>query len=56
MTPRPPDYSQERIQRERKQHAKAEEKAERIAERTVRRRAARDERKQPFEFDDSKPS
>jgi hypothetical protein len=41
MAPRPPNYSQERLQRERRQRAKAVEKAERNAEKAARRRAAR---------------
>lgn len=43
MAPRPPNYSQERTQRERAQRAKAEEKAQRLAEKTARRKAARNE-------------
>ena len=39
MAPRPPNYSQERLQRERAQAAKAKEKAERRAEETARRKA-----------------
>jgi hypothetical protein len=39
MAPRPPNYSQERLQRERAQAAKAREKAERRAEETARRKA-----------------
>ena len=56
MAPRAPNYSQERIQRERKQRAKAEEKAERNAEKTARRRAARGEATPPSDEGDSKPS
>ena len=41
--PRPPNYSQERMQRDRKQRAKAEEKAERIAQKTALRKAAKGE-------------
>ena len=55
MAPRPPNYSQERIQRERKQRAKAEEKAARIAEKTARRRAARVEETVPYDDSDPKP-
>ena len=43
MASRPPNYSQERTQRERAQRAKAEEKAQRLAEKTARRKAARGE-------------
>ena len=39
MAPRPPNYSQDRLQRERAQAAKAREKAERRAEETARRKA-----------------
>jgi hypothetical protein len=39
MAPRPPNYSQDRLQRERAQAAKAKEKAERRAEETARRKA-----------------
>jgi len=39
MAPRVPNYSQERLQRERAQAAKAREKAERRAEETARRKA-----------------
>jgi hypothetical protein len=56
MAPRPPNYSQERLQRERKLRAKAEDKAERQAEKTARRRAARGEGMPPSIDDDSKPS
>ena len=55
MAPRPPNYSQERIQRERKKRAKAEEKAERNAEKAARRRAARGEETAPSDLGDSKP-
>jgi len=55
MQPRPPNYSQERIQRERKQRAKAEEKAERNAEKAARRRAARGEGMSSSDLGDSKP-
>jgi hypothetical protein len=41
MAPRPPNYSQERTQRERAKRAKADEKAERLAEKTARRKAAK---------------
>jgi hypothetical protein len=41
--PRPPNYSQERAERDRKQRAKAEEKAERLAQKTALRRAAKGE-------------
>jgi len=54
--PRPPNYSQERTQRERKQRAKAEEKAERNAEKTARRRAARSQGLLPPTDSDPKPS
>lgn len=43
MAPRPPNYSQERTQRERAQRAKADEKAQRLAEKTARRKAAKAE-------------
>ncbi len=39
MAPRPPNYSQDRLQRERAQAAKTKEKAERKAEETARRKA-----------------
>ena len=39
MAPRPPNYSQDRLQRERAQAAKVSEKAERRAEETARRKA-----------------
>jgi hypothetical protein len=39
MAPRPPNYSQDRLQRERAQAAKAREKTERRAEETARRKA-----------------
>jgi hypothetical protein len=39
MAPRPPNYSQDRLQRERAQAAKVKEKAERRAEETARRKA-----------------
>jgi hypothetical protein len=39
MAPRPPNYSQDRLQRERAQAAKVREKAERRAEETARRKA-----------------
>jgi hypothetical protein len=39
MASRPPNYSQDRLQRERTQAAKAKEKAERRAEETARRKA-----------------
>jgi hypothetical protein len=39
MAPRPPNYSQDRLQRERAQATKAREKAERRAEETARRKA-----------------
>ena len=42
MAPRPPNYSQERLQRERAQAAKARERAERLAEETARRKAEQD--------------
>ena len=41
MAPRPPNYSQDRLQRERAKAAKAKEKAERRAEETARRKAER---------------
>jgi len=56
MAARPPNYSQERLQRERKQRAKAEEKAERKAEKTAQRRAARGEGVPPPIDGRSKPS
>ena len=37
--PRPPNYSQDRLQRERAQAAKVKEKADRRAEETARRKA-----------------
>ena len=37
--PRPPNYSQDRMQRERAQAAKVKEKADRRAEETARRKA-----------------
>jgi hypothetical protein len=43
MAPRPPNYSQERTQRERAQRARADEKAQRLAEKTARRKAAKGE-------------
>ena len=39
MAPRPPNYSQDRLQRERAKAAKVAEKAERRAEETARRKA-----------------
>jgi hypothetical protein len=39
MAPRPPNYSQDRLQRERAQAAKVREKAERRAEEAARRKA-----------------
>jgi hypothetical protein len=39
MPPKIPNYSQDRLQRERAQAAKAREKAERRAEETARRKA-----------------
>lgn len=42
MAPRPPNYSQERANRERKQRAKAEERAERNAQKSAARKAARE--------------
>jgi hypothetical protein len=39
MGPRTPNYSQDRLQRERAQAAKVKEKAERRAEETARRKA-----------------
>ena len=39
MAPRPPNYGQDRANRERAQAAKAREKAERKAEETARRKA-----------------
>jgi len=41
MAPRTPNYSQERLQRERAQAAKATEKAERRAQETALRKAAK---------------
>jgi hypothetical protein len=43
MSPRAPNYSQERIQRERAQRLKNQEKAERRAEKTAKRKATKDE-------------
>ena len=42
MAPRPPNYSQDRLQRERAQQAKAKEKAEKRAEETARRKALKE--------------
>jgi hypothetical protein len=39
MAPSPPNYSQDRLQRERAQAAKVKEKADRRAEETARRKA-----------------
>ena len=39
MAPRPPNYAQDRLQRERAQQAKANEKAERRAEDAAKRKA-----------------
>lgn len=39
MAPRPPNYSQDRLQRERALTAKTKKKAERRAEETARRKA-----------------
>jgi len=39
MAPKTPNYSQDRLQRERAQAAKAREKTERLAEETARRKA-----------------
>jgi len=49
MAPRPPNYSQERTQRERAQRARADEKAQRLAEKTARRKAAKGELTSPLE-------
>ncbi|MEJ0043802.1 MAG: hypothetical protein WDM81_17005 [Rhizomicrobium sp.] len=38
MAPRPPNYSQERTQRERAQRLKAEEKAQKRAEKSAKRK------------------
>jgi len=43
MAPRAPNYSQDRLQRERAQAAKAREKVERRAEETARRKAEQTE-------------
>ena len=56
MSPRPPNYSQERAQRERKQRAKAEEKAERNAQRAARRKAIQNEEAPPPGEADTKPT
>lgn len=42
MAPRPPNYSQDRMQRERAQAAKANEKAERRAQETALRKAEKE--------------
>ena len=42
MAPRPPNYSQDRLQRERAQAAKHAEKAERRAEKSAQRKAERE--------------
>ncbi len=42
MAPRPPNYGQDRANRERAQAAKAAEKAERRAAETARRKAEKD--------------
>jgi hypothetical protein len=39
MAPKTPNYSQNRLQRERAQAAKAREKVERLAEETARRKS-----------------
>ena len=43
MAPRPPNYSQERKQRERAQRMKNEQKAEKRAEKSAGRKAIKDE-------------
>ncbi len=45
MAPRPPNYSQDRLQRERAQAIKTREKAERRAEESARRKAEKTETK-----------
>jgi len=52
MAPRPPNYSQQRAQRERNQRARAEEKAERNAERTARRKATKGGKTSPTDDTD----
>ncbi len=42
MAPRPPNYSQDRLQRERAQAAKTAEKAERRAAESAKRKAEKD--------------
>ena len=42
MAPRPPNYAQDRLQRERAQQAKNAEKAERRAEEAAKRKAEKD--------------
>ncbi len=42
MAPRPPNYAQDRLQRERAQQAKNAEKAERRAEEAATRKAEKD--------------
>ena len=42
MAPRPPNYAQDRLQRERAQAAKTKEKADRKAEETARRKAEKE--------------
>jgi hypothetical protein len=43
MAPKTPNYSQNRMQRERAQAAKAREKVERLAEETARRKSGQTE-------------
>ena len=43
MASRPPNYSQDRINRERAQAAKAQQKVERKAEETARRKAEKEQ-------------
>ena len=47
MAPKTPNYSHDRLQRERAQAAKAREKAERRAEETARRKAEQDKPNSP---------
>jgi hypothetical protein len=47
MAPRPPNYSHERLQRERAQAAKMREKTERRAEEAALRKAEKDKQDPP---------
>ena len=54
MAPRPPNYSQDRAQRERAQNAKIDEKVAKRAEKSARRKAAKGEQGQIGDAPDDK--